>query len=286
MLFRVFFCFLAVSIVNVAQPNVVPAVLFSKKSPFGLVEIVTTSEPGILNICENGDYSLTHSIIVQGDSTYLGAAYEPLATTSLCFVKDFKKILLLGLGAGEFLGYLLNYFLDVQVDAVEINPAMIEIVKKFRKIDSKNTVNFICEDAFKYVITINKNYDLIYCDVYFFKPSVAKEYKDFFEKVKKHLKDDGVFIWNAYLPFIPKIVVADMFKNFENVTAAITNEGLNVVFICYQGPEKNRESLEEIAKDMQSKYNFRYALPDQLQKFKSIVTADYDTWIAKFPELN
>lgn len=76
-----------------------------------------------------------------------------------------------------------------------------------------------------------------------------------------------------------------MLKNFENIVAAITTDGLNIVFICYQGPAKSKEELEKMAKDIQSKHNFRYSLTDQLQKFKLIRPADHETWAAKFPIL-
>ncbi len=279
------FCFLFIGAVYGDGKIATPTVLYSKQSPFGLIEVVTTWDPGVLNICENKDYSLTHSIIIQGDTTYLGAAYEPFATASFCFVKNVENVLLLGLGGGEFLSYLINYFSSAHVDTVDINPAMIEIVKKFRKIDTGNLVKFICKDAFKHVANIKNYYDLIYCDIYFFKPSMIKEYENFFERVNSRLNEGGVFIWNAYIPFIPRIVVEDMFKNFKNVTATILNEGLSIVFICYQGPEKTKENLEKIANDMQAQYNFRYSLPDLLKKFVFISSVEREAWIAKFPIL-
>ena len=280
-----FLYFFIVTVVHGAQQTIAHTVVYSNNSPFGLIEVVTAWEPGVLYVCENKDYSLVHSIITQGDTTYMGAPYEPLATASFCFTKCVKSVLLLGLGGGEFLSYLINYFRDTRTDVVEINPAMIEIVKEFRKIESKKTVKFICKDAFKHIASISTNYDLIYCDIYFFRSSTAKEYESFFYRVKKHLNESGVFVFNAHIPSIPQVVVTDMFKNFENVTAAITSEGSNIVFICYQGSAKKKEDLEKIAKDMQSKYNFRYALPNQLQKFKFIPPAERNTWIAKFPVL-
>ena len=80
-----------------------------------------------------------------------------------------ENVLLLGLGGGEFLSYLINYFPDAHVDTVDINPVMIDIVKEFRKINTKETITFACKDAFKHVANINQYYDLIYCDIYFFK---------------------------------------------------------------------------------------------------------------------
>jgi spermidine synthase len=281
MLFKVGMCFYFLVVTTIQ--SAAPTILYSKDSSFGLIEVVTTSTPGLLSVCEDKHYDIYQSMFMQGDPTYLGLWYQPLATTCLCLVKNFEKVLLLGLGAGDFLSYMLKYFPKIQVDAVEINPVMIDIVRKFR--DTKGIVRLIKGDAFKYIADVKQSYDCIYCDIYFVKPFIAKEYKDFFERINSHLNSGGVFVFNAHIPFIPRVVVEDMFKNFENVVAAVANDGLNVVFICYQGRTKSKEDLEKIAKDMQSKYNFRYSLTDQLQKFKLITPADHETWAAKFPVL-
>ncbi len=283
MLFKVGMCFYFLVVATVQSAT--PTILYSKQSPFGLIEVVATAEPGVLKICENRVYDAMHSIFKQGDPTYLGLLYAPLVTTSFCFSQKLEKVLLLGLGAGDFLSYMMKYFPDAQVDAVEINPVMINIVKKFREKDMAKAPNYLCEDGFKYIDKATKKYDLIFCDMYFGKPTISKKYNGLFKKLKNLLNEEGVFIWNAYFNFIPRVVAEDMLKSFENIVAAITTDGLNIVFICYQGPAKSKEELEKIAKDIQSKYNFRYSLTDQLQKFKLITPADHETWAAKFPVL-
>ncbi len=281
----IFLFFLVITVIHGAQQTDAPTILYSKQSPFGLIEVVATTEPGILKICENKVYNVIHSTFKQGDPTYLGLLYAPLVTTSFCFSKDLEKVLLLGLGAGDFLSYMMKYFPKIDVDAVEINPVMIDIVKKFREEDMKKVPNYLCEDGFKYVDKIKKKYDLIFCDMYFGKPSISKNYKDLFKKLKSCLEEGGAFVFNAYIPFMPQSVIEDMFRSFENITAIVANDGSNIVFICYQGLAKSKEDLEKIAKNMQAKYNFRYSLTDQLQQLKLILPADHETWITKFPVL-
>lgn len=279
-------CFLFIGVVHSAEKTATPTILYSSQSPFGLIEVITTSEPGVLSICENKDYDVMQSSFKQGEPTYLGLLYAPLVTISFCFAEKLNKVLLLGLGAGDFLGYLMNYFPTAQVDAVEINPAMIDIVKKFREMDMKNLANYHCRDGFEYVDEIENHYDLIFCDMYLVKPSIAKKYTDLFKKLKNCLNEGGVFIFNAYIPFVPRAVVKDIFENFENIAAAGTDDGGNIVFICYQGPTKTKENFEKTTNDMQAKYGFRYALPDILQKFEFIPPTDYETWITKFSILS
>lgn len=287
MLFRVgiYICFLIGVASYSNQQASTPTILYSKQSPFGLIEVVATEEPGVLKICENKIYDVIHSTFMQGDPTYLGLLYVPLSTISFCYAKNLKKVLLLGLGAGDFLSYMMKYFPNTEVDAVEINPVMIDIVKKFREQDMQKAPRYFCEDGFKYIDKIKRKYDLIFCDMYFGKPAISQNYKDLFEKLKNCLEEGGAFIFNAYLPFMPRAVIGDMLKCFDNSVAIIAKDGANIVFICYQGSLKRKEGLEKIAQEMQSKYNFRYPLDEQAKQLKLISPADHETWVSKFPVL-
>ena len=281
---KIFFSLFCMSMNGYAEEAFLPKILYSNQSPFGLIEVVTTRTPEVLNVCENKEYSSAHSTLIKGDITYLGTEYQPFVTVGFCFLKEIKNALLLGLGAGEYLSYLKYYFSEINIDVIEINPVMIDIVEKFREID-KSKVNFIINDAFKYVAVTSQCYDLIFCDVYFCKPSTIREYKGFFANVKNCLNENGVFIWNAYIPFIPKEIIEDMFRQFDHVMAASTKIDPNIIFICYQGDKKAEQELTEVAKKMQFKYNFRYALPDLINEFKYISPLEKQEWVSKFPQL-
>lgn len=264
-----------------------PKVVYSKSSKFGLVEVVEFDQPGIFHLCENKNYNLVHSTFSNHDLTLLFNEYVQFLTTSFCFTNDMQSVLLLGLGGGEFLGYLSHYFKNLKIDAVEINPASISVVQEFRKLNPVNT-NFICADAFKYLADVDKKYDLIVSDIYFFKPNLSDDYKNFFKRIKSKLNKGGVFVMNAFIPFMPKKVIKDMFDNFDNVAALTTSAYCNILFICYSDDLKSAaETIDELmltAIDVQKKYNFRYPLTELVTKVVSV--NDASTWINKFPELN
>ncbi len=275
----IFFYFLLSPAFSTEQHTDNLQVLFSKQSPFGLIEVIRTPD-GNLNICEDKDYTQTHSVIHQGDPTYMGAKYTSLATASFCFSKNLNSILLLGLGGGEFLSYFANYFPDTSVDVLEINPVMIEIVKDFRNIKiNEKKVKFICADAFKYVADINKMYDLIFCDIYFFTPPIASQYKNFFERVNLRLNHGGVFVFNVIE--MPRAVIEDMFHTFDNITTLDTQKG-NIIFICYQGPVKTKEALQNIAAQLQSHHHFRYSLSDISKEIECVLPAKRSILLQQF----
>ena len=81
-------------------------------------------------------------------------------------------------------------------------------------------------------------------------------------------------------------MVENLFKNFENIVAAVTDDEVNIVFICYNGPGKTKGNLEKTANDMQSQYSFHYTLPELFKKFVFISPEQRETWIAKIPVLS
>ena len=81
-------CFLFIGVVESAEKTAAPTILYSRQSPLGLIEVITTSEPEVLSICENKDYDVMQSTFKQGDPTYLGLLYEPLVTISFCLPKS------------------------------------------------------------------------------------------------------------------------------------------------------------------------------------------------------
>lgn len=275
------FYFLSFTFIVAAQPTDTPQILFSKQSHFGLIEVVRQPN-GDLNICEDKDYTQTHSIIRQGDPTYMGTKYASFATAAFCFLKKPTDILLLGLGAGEFLSYFVNYFPNASVDVVEINPVMVEIVKGFRSLKiNEEKVHFICADAFKYVSDMHKMYELIYCDIYFFTPPVASLYQNFFNHVKKHLTPQGVFVINVIQ--MPQSVVKDMLSQFDNIAMLNTQLG-NIVFICYQGLIKTTAELQLIAAQLQNQYQFRYSLPDISKEIEHVTSTNKNSVLNQFPK--
>lgn len=105
--------------------------------------------------------------------------------------------LVLGLGSGATAGTVAEVF--KKLDIVEISPTIIEkqfLMKEYSfDVMSKPNVNVICDDGIRFLKTTPRKYDLILNTVtsplYF---SSSKLYtRDFYQQVKTHLKEDGIY---------------------------------------------------------------------------------------------
>ncbi len=77
-----------------------------------------------------------------------------------------RNILLLGLGGGSALFWLRRRFPAARLVAVEIDPLMINLAKKYFHIDKIKNLEIITADAVKFIKDSSSHYDLILVDCY------------------------------------------------------------------------------------------------------------------------
>lgn len=107
-----------------------------------------------------------------------------------------SRVLILGLAGGTIAKLITKKFGLVTIDGVDIDPLMIELGQKFLDFNEKN-VNIIIEDAVKFIDEARYKYDLICVDLFAHGDvAVGAESKEFFLKVKRLLKKDGVVVIN------------------------------------------------------------------------------------------
>lgn len=74
--------------------------------------------------------------------------------------KKKTNVLEIGCGEGNFTKYLLKYNQHLNLDILDVSPEMIESAK-IKLSDWKSNINFICEDALKFLKNSIENYDII-----------------------------------------------------------------------------------------------------------------------------
>lgn len=139
-------------------------------------------------------------------------------------IKDrVSRILILGLGGGTLVGLINQYFPQAEIDAVEIDPVMIELGKKYFQLGNFANLKIYCQDAVQYVQQAkNKTYDLILVDLYLGKkvPPFTTS-PAFLDKLKKMLTNQGIIIFNRLFydehRKLSQIFVKQLEKYFSSV---------------------------------------------------------------------
>lgn len=115
-------------------------------------------------------------------------------------IADFKTVLLLGLGGGSVIDLLRNqYGFEGRITAVEIDPVIIEVADKEFDIRSTRDTSILCDDAFRFVASNRRKFDLILVDIFLDRimPENAMS-QDFWDDLQKRLSAGGLIVFNVF----------------------------------------------------------------------------------------
>jgi len=188
-------------------------IAFLKKLFLGSVLIATSNSPinGKLTIYED---LFGHRWLKAGVLTESGGIMETIMDKAFKEVKKVRtqpinQALLLGLGAGTVVKRIRSYWPEVKIKAVDLDPIMLEIGKKYFNVDNNPNIELLVGDA---IIMVNDHtsalwqdnqkhqikYDLIVIDLYLETDFPIKKIqeKHFLDNLKCLLADKGMVVIN------------------------------------------------------------------------------------------
>jgi predicted membrane-bound spermidine synthase len=186
---------------NIFPGETEPNIVFQKESPYNLVKVIRGKD-GKLFLKLNDSSIWVHSIYNPESELVEGEYYDYMNIAPI--ISDGEDILILGMGAGTSARQFLRYF-NVQVDAVEIDPLVIDVGKKYFGINEDERFRIYEEDARPFLQNTGKMYDVIEVDVYHggvYAPFYVLT-REFFQSVYNHLKPSGVMVINVLSPYQP-----------------------------------------------------------------------------------
>ena len=169
--------------------------LFARDSAYNLVRVV--EEDGERRLILNDGNSIQSSIKINSSSWRTQRYFDVFALAPL--MVEAENALLLGMGAGAGVHVLRASQPDLIIDAVEIDPVVVQVAKDFFDIQESEKLTIFIEDARPWLEHTERLYDIIQIDLYhgghyipFYLTTV-----EFFELVQDHLSMEGVFMMNV-----------------------------------------------------------------------------------------
>lgn len=150
--------------------------------------------------------------------------------------REINDVLILGLGTGSIIQLLGQKFkLNASYDVVEIDPEVVALFEKYKKGFVSSSCNVHVADAFQYMKSNQKNYDLICMDIFCDKTvPVIFESEEFLLNLKNALNENGLLIYNRLaIDTNDQQKNESFFKIFENVfpDASILKLDFNWMFV-------------------------------------------------------
>lgn len=173
-----------------------------------------------------------------------------------------NNALVLGAGGFSVPETMLQNDNHVQVDVVDIEPDLFSISKRFFNIHDSPRLNNYIEDARRFLHDTQKQYDLIFSDVYHFSIPSHIVTKEYFQLTKEKLKPNSLFIANVIgsLDNTSPSFLRSEIKTFSSVypnsyffalNSLRSTDLQNVIFVGYNSIEPLNLSL---AKNLDSDF--------------------------------
>jgi len=109
------------------------------------------------------------------------------------------SVLILGMSGGTSVHELRYFFDTLSIDAVEIDPKVVELAKKYFDIKEDNRLSIYTEDAKTFLTTNDKQYDFIEIDLFQGGPEIPfyTATKEFFQQTHEHTSANGLIMMNV-----------------------------------------------------------------------------------------
>jgi spermidine synthase len=186
--------------------------------------------------------------------------YSRAMTAAAIYPEKLQSILMIGLGGGSISMYFAKHIQGLKIDAVDIDPAVIELAKHYFGIRETERVRYYAADGRKFVEDAKEQYDLILLDAYDGGnvPSHLMT-RDFYEHVKAKLSPGGAVAANLHdgtKLFASSL--ATMRAVFGPLELYPSGRG-ETIAVGVNGAMPDESALKRRAEQRQEQFQFRYS---------------------------
>lgn len=179
-----------------------PHVIYTKRSLYRNITVTDDGERVCMQFASRGTYFSQQSCQYKDDPDELVFDYARLSFVGLLPHPKPERVLIVGLGGGSLPRTFHKLFPDSKIDVVEIDPAVVDVAKRFFDFKEGDNMNVIVKDARVFVKQagiMGREYDYIVLDA--FNGDYIPEHlmtKEWLEENRKILADDGVLVANTF----------------------------------------------------------------------------------------
>lgn len=231
-------------------------ILHREKSAFN--EIIVEEDASGIRTLLFEEYGAMQTAMRVSAPTELVLSYARAIMVPLAIVPEPRRMLIVGLGGGAMPKYLRKVYPEAHIDVAELDPAVIQVAKKFFFFREDDRLKAHAGDGRKFIETTDSRYDVIFLDAYgadSIPYSLAT--REFLLACKAKLSEGGIVVGNVW-SYRSNRQYYSMLKTYLDVFAEVhivrATASENHIFIALPAEAKlTREALIEKAADLQKK---------------------------------
>jgi len=223
-------------------------VRFDKPSDFERVFVVDRGSYRYLRF--GSPDGANQSIVSLSNPEAVPSRYIRIAALGVVMTPKLDRILMLGLGGGTYATLLHRHLPELAIDAVEIDPVVVEAAKGFFGVKEDLRLRIHVQDGAKFIRNAEPFYDLVFLDAYSGK-GLPRDLSSpaFFDAVRAKVADRGVVVLNLFKQRGREQSLLDIFQTRFPHTACIrTSDDLNLVVFGKTAAMPSRTELTAAAR--------------------------------------
>jgi spermidine synthase len=249
----------------IALPVFADTVLHEQQAMFGTI-VVTEDDSGVRTL-RFGRAGPRQSVVKPGDPDHLVLQYTRSAFVGLALAEAPRRMLVIGVGGGTLPMFLRKHYPEAAIDAVDIDPQVIDVARKFLDFREDATLRAHVADGRAFIEAVREPYDVIFLDAFSsseLPPHLTTQ--EFLRAVRRALSPRGVVvgnIWDRYANRLYDSMIRTYQEVFDdlymlNVPAA----GNKILLALPRALALKEEDIESRAREVGERRRFKFDLGD------------------------
>ena len=234
--------------------------LVERMTPYQTIHVYDTDGIRFMT----GDGTIQSAVEIETGAPWL--AYARQAPTALLIQPEMQRLLVLGMGAGSVGAHLRTSLPELEIDYVDIDPAVPELAEEFMSFRTDERSRVHIDDARRFLQgREGTTWDYIYADTYI---GLAVPFHlttvEFFQEVAAHMAPGGVFGLNLASdldqPFA-RAIIRSVRSAFDHVSIFGIRGWANHLVLASSSPiPRTREEYLAVARELEPRFPFEPSL--------------------------
>lgn len=258
-----------------AAPPAEERLVHEEHSAFSHIRVKDRGRVRSLCFVKDTGKEVTETSLDLDHPEHLVVPYTRVMFTSFLFQFPPAQCLIVGLGGGAMVRFLRHHFPECRVDAVEIDPAVVQIAAEYFGTAPDAKTRIFTEDAFDYLARAEEKYDVIYMDA-FLKPGEGNDSTGaplhlktvrFLKSLHARLEPGGVVAFNMMAgPAMTRDLEA-IRRAFPSAYSFQVPQRTNLVAVgTLEEKHRPREELVRLGRRLDQEFAFGFSLAGTLEQ--------------------
>jgi predicted O-methyltransferase YrrM len=156
------------------QPSRGGGLVYEETSEYSHFKVYDRGGTRYLMFVRDNGQEVTESALELSDPDRLAIEYTQVMFASHLLRPEQQRVLIVGLGGGSMVRFLRRFFPEIDVTAVEIDPAIARVAESYFGVVNGPNTHIVVEDGFDFIARGGDDYDVVYMDA-FLKPSTSTD---------------------------------------------------------------------------------------------------------------